>query len=497
MVSGEEYVVQARFMWQLSMGQRRDTLKTLRQAGMCLISQCQEVAPDYSLQFEFRCAHAAPASGNLPAFRLILFVENEPSTKTLNYTSILVDCRERFWTVEHVSGNRTKEIYKVPDRELRPGVFHILRLELRKGNTMSIFCGERSPINNLKLAKEVKATGPMGLAVSKSRLDFRHLKSNLPARPMPGKTVAPYTADDCHLVEIIEKDVIDREGGVTFKDIASLEDAKRLLDEAVTLPLIIPEFFTGIREPWKGVLLFGPPGTGKTLLAKALANMHDIKFFNCSSSMLMSKWRGESEKLVRVLFGMARHYAPSIVFFDEADALISARGGDGEHEASRRFKSELLQQMDGVTSVNEPGKSVMVLATSNCPWDLDEAMRRRFEKRIYIPLPDEEARSQMLTINLKDLNCGPDVEHNILSKRLAGYSGADIRLVCRDASLMPMRRLISNKTPQEIIDLRNRGHLEVKLTMEDFEKALAKIQPSVSQKDVRNFDKWNKEFASV
>ena len=147
------------------------------------------------------------------------------------------------------------------------------------------------------------------------------------------------------IVETVIRDVVQRDLGVQFDDIAALSGAKRLLTEAVILPLVVPEFFTGIREPWKGVLLFGPPGTGKTLLAKAVCSLNKSSFFNCPSSSLVSKYRGESEKIVRCLFEAARHplVTPSVVFLDEVDALVGSRGDSGEHEASRRLKTEIFR----------------------------------------------------------------------------------------------------------------------------------------------------------
>lgn len=202
---------------------------------------------------------------------------------------------------------------------------------------------------------------------------------------------------------MLEREVIDFNPNVTFDDIAELETAKALLQEAVLLPLKMPQFFTGIRRAWKGVMMFGPPGTGKTLLAKAIASTGKTTFFNVSASSLASKWKGESEKLVRILFEMAKFYAPTTIFFDEIDALGSRRS-EGEDESSRKVKSELLVQMDGANVETEgERKYVMVLAATNRPWDLDEALRRRLEKRIYIPLPTEKGRRELLKINLKDV----------------------------------------------------------------------------------------------
>ena len=245
--------------------------------------------------------------------------------------------------------------------------------------------------------------------------------------------------------------MLDKNPQVSFDDIADLQETKRLLQEAVLLPILMPEYFRGIRRPWKGVLMFGPPGTGKTMLAKAIATQGKTRFFNVSASSLSSKWRGESEKLVRILFEMARFYGPSTIFFDEIDALAGQRGGGNEHEASRRVKSELLVQMDGVGSASSAGaneqqdaelasKNVMVLAATNRPQDLDEAIRRRLEKRIYIPLPTKEGREQLFKINLAGLEVDPEVDWAQLVETTEGYSGADLANVCRDAAMMPLRR---------------------------------------------------------
>ena len=316
---------------------------------------------------------------------------------------------------------------------------------------------------------------------------------------------------DAELIEMLEREVVDTNPNVSFDDIAELSQAKKALQEAVLLPLIIPDYFKGIRRPWRGVLLYGPPGTGKTMLAKALATQGKTTFFNVHSSSFASKWRGESEKLVRILFEMARFYAPTTIFIDEVDSLCSKRGEGNEGDGSRRVKAELLVQMEGVNSntsasANEKSeedkrKIVTVMAATNRPWDLDDALRRRFEKRVYIPLPNEKGRLQLFNLNLKKIEVDKNINYDKLVKLTDGYSGADISNVCREASFMPMRReLIANKG-RKIEDLVNdpefRAKIRAAICMPDFEKAIGNISKSVSAKDLEVYDKWTKEFSSV
>lgn len=217
---------------------------------------------------------------------------------------------------------------------------------------------------------------------------------------------------DAHLIDSLEKEIIDSNLNVKFDDIAGCVDAKIALEEACIQPQLQPELFdSDLRQPWSGILLYGPPGTGKTMLAKAVASMTTCTFFKVGASSLGSKWRGESEKLVKTLFEMARFQAPSVVFLDEIDSLAGERG-DSTNECSRRVLNELLTQVDGLTTKSDAEtekKTVMFLAATNHPWHLDSAMIRRLEKRIYVPLPNEAGRKNLFEIILKKEVVGTDL----------------------------------------------------------------------------------------
>ena len=309
------------------------------------------------------------------------------------------------------------------------------------------------------------------------------------------------TGPDVELIQTLESNVIEKNPNISFDDIADLDEAKMLLQEAVLLPILMPEFFKGIRRPWKGILMFGPPGTGKTMLAKSIATLGQTTFFNISASSLASKYRGEAEKLVRLLFEMAKFYGPSTIFFDEIDSLGGKRGESNEHEASRRVKTELLVQMDGVSGCEDDKKRIIVLAATNRPWDLDEALRRRLEKRVYIPLPSDKGRKRLFEIYLSSVSHNPDeMDWEYLIRRTEGYSGADISNVCRDAAMLPMRRKIMTLRAQGFnpqIIAKVKSEVEVPLTFNDLKEALGNCSKSVSNDDLEKYETWMKEFGST
>ncbi|MFQ5976677.1 MAG: AAA family ATPase [Candidatus Heimdallarchaeota archaeon] len=287
------------------------------------------------------------------------------------------------------------------------------------------------------------------------------------------------------LDEAIAGAIIREAPDVKWEDVANLEIAKRALREAVILPMKRPELFQGARRPWKGILLFGPPGCGKSYLAKAVASEVEATFFSVSAATLVSKWLGESEKLVSKLFDMARKEAPSIIFIDEVDSVASARG-EGENQAMRRVKTQMLQSIEGVGTGSE---RVVVMGATNLPWDIDAAMRRRFEKRIHVALPDDEARGVMFTIHTKGVDLESDTDFSELAKFTAGYSGADISLMCREALMSPIRELDSEGALESNIMPRN-------VSRKDFLTALETVKPSVAPKELSRFVEWENQFGS-
>ena len=333
-----------------------------------------------------------------------------------------------------------------------------------------------------------------------------YIKKNLP------KGVDPWAAKQ------IFNEIVVKGDEVHWSDVAGLEQAKTALKEAVVYPFLRPDLFMGLREPARGMLLFGPPGTGKTMLARAVATESRSTFFAISASSLTSKWLGESEKLVRALFALARALAPSIIFVDEIDSLLSSRGGSSEHESTRRIKTEFLIQWSDLQRA-AAGKEqtekekrqgdasrVLVLAATNLPWAIDDAARRRFVRRQYIPLPEAPVREEQLrtllshqkhSLSKKDVEVlvkvtdsklfATGLPHFTVLIPSLGYSGSDITALAKDAAMGPLRSLGEALLRMSMDEIRP-------INFDDFESSLMNIRPSVSKQGLKEFEDWAREF---
>lgn len=304
----------------------------------------------------------------------------------------------------------------------------------------------------------------------KSENDLDPRLQNLPLEPL--------------VITQIMNEVLVSDAKIHWDDICGLEQTKAVLKETVVYPLLRPDIFKGLREPVTGILLFGPPGTGKTMIGKCVASECNATFFSISSSTLLSKFLGESEKLIKALFLVAKRLAPSIIFIDEIDSLLSSRSGDGnENESSRRIKTELLIQWSNITN-----DQVLVLGATNLPWSIDEAARRRFSKKLYIPLPDYQTRLMQLRKLLHNSSLTTE-QFDILAQITEGYSSSDLTTLCKEAAMCPVRELGDQLLYVDSKKVRL-------ITAADVENSLQVVKPSVSKQNLVNFETWSQLYGS-
>ncbi|XP_028771103.1 uncharacterized protein LOC114728373 isoform X2 [Neltuma alba] len=289
--------------------------------------------------------------------------------------------------------------------------------------------------------------------------------------------------------------------GVTFDDIGALENVKDTLKELVMLPLQRPELFCKgqLTKPCKGILLFGPPGTGKTMLAKAVATEAGANFINISMSSITSKWFGEGEKYVKAVFSLASKIAPSVIFVDEVDSMLGRRENPGEHEAMRKMKNEFMVNWDGLRTKDK--ERILVLAATNRPFDLDEAVIRRLPRRLMVNLPDALNREKILRVILAKEDLAPDVELEAIANMTDGYSGSDLKNLCVTAAHCPIREILEKEKKERGLALSENRPLPAlcssadirPLKMEDFKYAHEQVCASVSSEstNMNELLQWN------
>ena len=302
----------------------------------------------------------------------------------------------------------------------------------------------------------------------------------------------PHKEDGNDLEDLVMREKPD----VKWSEVIGLDDAKGALRESIVYPSKRPDLFP-LGWP-RGMLLYGPPGTGKTMLAAATANELDGYFINVDAASMMSKWLGEAEKNVSKLFSMARKYneksgKPVILFIDEVDSLLGDRNSEVGGEI--RAKNQFLSELDGV---NGKGKDTMmyVIGATNKPWSLDEPFLRRFQKRIYVSLPAQDARHKLFEQYTSPLKKSSRFNLASLAKQFDGYSASDIKDVCQGAQLLVVNELFRSSTYHEPVEGETPQDPR-ELTMADFKDIKARRKPSVSTENIRAYHKWSESFGAL
>ncbi|CAM0152001.1 unnamed protein product [Urochloa decumbens] len=346
--------------------------------------------------------------------------------------------------------------------------------------------------------------GKLVLTIQSLKYGFSMLQNTHTGSKRPKKALKDVVTENEFEKTVLSNVISPNDTGVTFEDIGALEDVKETLRELVTLPLQRPELFRKgqLRKPVKGILLFGPPGTGKTMLAKAVATEAGANFINVSMSSITSKWFGEPEKYVKAIFSLASKISPAVIFVDEVDSLLAKRGSPVEHEAMRKMKNEFMVNWDGIRTKEQ--ERTLVLGATNRPYDLDDAVIRRFPRRIMVSLPDSSNREKILKVLLCKEALAPDVDLESVANDTEGYSGSDLKNLCVTAAHCSIRDILEKEKKEKSAaaakglpkpplygskDLRPLG-------MGDLKLALGQVCASLSPDSVcmEKIIQWNEEF---
>lgn len=309
-----------------------------------------------------------------------------------------------------------------------------------------------------------------------------------------------YKSSDCDIDDIVKQhpeyaqiasNIVTDKPNIKLDDIAGLANIKNILKEVIVWPIQNPEYFTGLRNPPNGLLLFGPPGTGKTLLGKSIASEINATFFTISASSILSKFIGENEKAIKNLFELSNLISQAknetvVIFIDEIDSLLQSRS-DSEHESSRRLKTEFLVQLDGINKTKRSNK-VLIIGATNRPQEIDDAARRRFVKRLYVPLPCKDSRKFLINKLLNEIeNDLENSQKESIAIKTEKYSGSDLYNLVREAVMAPVRELMRNKNNKNMR----------KVNYNDFIEATKQIKSSVDEKELESYEKWNQKYGSV